>query len=51
MLYRLYICNFYINKDAKLKKAFHNCFRLPYQHFFELVEIVCKDELFVRWCG
>jgi hypothetical protein len=29
MWYKFYICNFYINKDAKLAKAFRNRFRLP----------------------
>ncbi len=24
---------------------------IPTQHYLELVEMVCKDELFVRWCG
>jgi hypothetical protein len=37
MWYKFYIRNFYINKDAKLQKAFCNCFRLPYNQYLELL--------------
>jgi hypothetical protein len=51
MWYHFYIRNFYIDEDAKLQKAFQNRFCLPCQQYLELVEMVCEDELFVRWCG
>jgi hypothetical protein len=51
MWYPFYVHNFYIHKDAKLQKAFCTCFRLPYQQFLTLLETICKDKLFVRWCG
>jgi hypothetical protein len=51
MWYCFYVCNFHIDKDVKLQKAFQNQFCLPYQQYLELVEMVCKDKLFVRWCG
>jgi hypothetical protein len=51
MWYHFYICNFYIDEDAKLQKVFQNCFCLPYQQYLELVKMVHKDKLFVRWCG
>ncbi len=51
MWYLVNVCNFSISKDAKLQKSIRNPFRLPYQQFLELVEIICKDGLFVRWCG
>ncbi len=46
MWYKFYLRNFYINQDAKLAKAFRNCFRLPYPQFLELVEDICLNNLF-----
>ena len=51
MWYKFYVRNFYINQDAKLAKAFHNRFRLPYPQFLELVEDVRSNDLFDQWCG
>ncbi len=45
------VCNFYINQDAKLAKAFHNRFCLPYPQLLELVEDIRSNNLFDRWCG
>ncbi len=50
MWYCFYFCNFYIDEDAKLQKAFQTCFCLPYHQYLELVEMVHKDKLFDRWC-
>ena len=36
--YKFYTRIFFITQDAKLAKAFRNCFRLPYPQFLELVE-------------
>jgi hypothetical protein len=44
--YRVYVQNFYINKDVKLQKAFRNHFRLPYKQYLELVQLVQSNELF-----
>ncbi len=46
MWYKFYVRNFYINQDAKLAKAFHNRFRLPYPQFLELVEDIRLNNLF-----
>ncbi len=35
---------FYINEDAKLAKAFHNHFCLPYTKYLELLEDICSNE-------
>jgi hypothetical protein len=51
MWYKFYVCNFYINQDAKIANAFRNRFRLPYPQFLELVEDICSNDLFNRWCG
>ncbi len=51
MWYCFYVRILFIHEDAKLQKAFCIRFCLPCQQFLELVEIVCMDELFVRWCG
>ncbi len=48
--YKFYVRNFYINQDAKLAKAFRNCFRLPNPQFLELVEDICSNDLFDQWC-
>jgi hypothetical protein len=49
--YRFYVQNFYLNEDAKLQKAFRLRFRLPYNQYLELVQLVQSNELFDRWCG
>ena len=49
--YHFYVQNYYINKDAKLQKAFRFRFRLPYKQYLELVQQVLLNELFDRWCG
>jgi hypothetical protein len=46
-----YVRNFYSNEDAKLQKAFCNRFRLPYNQYLKLVEDICLNDLFDRWCG
>jgi hypothetical protein len=51
MWYKFYVRNFYITQDTKLAKAFHNCFRLPYPQFLQLVEDIHSNDLFDRWCG
>ena len=43
--------HFYINKYAKLGKAFRNRFCLPYTQYLELVEDIRSNKLFDRWCG
>jgi hypothetical protein len=50
MWYKFYVRIFYINQEAKLVKAFHNRFRLPYPQFLELVEDIRLNNLFDRWC-
>jgi hypothetical protein len=49
--FRFYVKKIYINKDAKLQKAFRRRFRLPYQQYLELAEQVKSNKLFHRWCG
>jgi hypothetical protein len=51
MWYTFYVRNFYITQDTKLAKAFRNRFRLPYPQFLQLVEDICSNDLFDRWCG
>jgi hypothetical protein len=51
MWYKFYLCNSYINEDAKLAKEFNNYFRLPYTQFLELVDNICLNEMFDQWCG
>ena len=51
MWYKFYVRNFYITQDAKLVKASRNRFHLPYPQFLELVEDICSNDLFDRWCG
>jgi len=51
MWYKFYVRNFFITQDAKLAKAFHNRFHLPYPQFLELVEDIRSNDLFDRWCG
>ena len=38
-------------KMKKFQKAFRNCFHLPYNQYLELVEDICLNKLFDRWCG
>jgi hypothetical protein len=51
MWYKFFGRNFYINKNAKLAKAFRNRFRLPYTQYLELVDDIRSNELFDCWCG
>ena len=46
--YRFYVQNYYINEDVKLQKAFRLRFRLPYNQYLELVQLVQSNELFDR---
>jgi hypothetical protein len=49
--YKFYVRNHYINKDAKLQKAFCTRFHLPYQQYLRLVDDIRSNQLFDRWCG
>ena len=49
--FKFYVRNFYITQDTKLAKAFRNRFRLPYAQYLQLVEDICSNDLFDRWCG
>jgi hypothetical protein len=49
--YHFYVRNYYINEGAKLQKAFHFCFCLPYKQYLDLVLLVKLNKLFDRLCG
>ena len=45
--YRFYVQNFYLNEDAKLQKAFRLRFRLPYNQYLELVQLVNRTSCLI----
>jgi hypothetical protein len=51
MWYTFYVCNFNINEDAMLVKAFCNRFCLPYPQYLKNLDDISSNKLFGHWCG